>query len=194
MGASSVDETAGDPAAEEHDDQHEPSDPGGSEACTPAEPSAEDALAAATAEAAQNWDKYLRATAELDNVRKRAQRDVEKAHKFSIERFANDLLAVADSLEMGIEAAEGTRDARLLEGSTATLKLLRQVFERFGVIQMDPLGEPFDPEFHEAMTMQPSPDAEPGSVMVVVQRGYKLNGRLLRPARVIVAAEPATGE
>ncbi|MEO1203111.1 MAG: nucleotide exchange factor GrpE [Pseudomonadota bacterium] len=152
-----------------------------------------DALAEAERKASEHWDKYLRAVAELDNVRKRAQRDVEKAHKFAIERFAGDLLSVADSLSMGIEAAgDGTVDS-LREGSEATLKLLNQVFERFGVEAIDPEGEPFDPERHEAMTMQPSHDVEPGSVLAVVQRGYSLNGRLLRPARVIVAAAPAEG-
>jgi len=161
------------------------------------EDGAGDALATAQAEAAENWERYLRAAAELDNVRKRAIRDVEHARKYALENFSRDLLAVCDSLEMGVDAARnaaGSAEAETLrEGSEATLKLLLQTLERFGVEELDPAGEPFDPEFHEAMTMQPSADAEPGSVLTVVQKGYTLNGRLLRPARVVVAAEPETG-
>lgn len=147
------------------------------------------------AKADENWDRYLRAAAELDNVRKRAIRDVENARRFALENFGRDLLDVRDSLEMGLEAA-GSADADALrEGSEATLKLLQTVMERFGVEQIDPEGEPFDPELHEAMTMQPSADAEPNSVLTVIQKGYTLNGRLLRPARVVVAAAaPDSGE
>lgn len=155
---------------------------------------AEDAVAAleaAEAKAAENWDRYLRAAAEVENVRKRAGRDVEKARKFALEAFGRDLLAVKDSLEMGIQAAENADAESLLEGKEATLKLLAQTFERYGIEELDPVGEPFNPEHHEAMTMQPSADAEPGSVLAVVQKGYLLNGRLLRPAMVVVAAEPA---
>ena len=149
-------------------------------------------LEAALAKAEENWERYLRAAAELDNVRKRASRDVEKARKFALESFGRDLLDVRDSLEMGLAAAETADADSLREGSAATLKLLETVMERFGVEQLDPAGEPFDPELHEAMTMQPSADAEPNSVLTVIQKGYTLNGRLLRPARVIVAAAPAT--
>lgn len=153
---------------------------------------ADDALAAAEAKAAENYDRYLRAAAELDNVRKRAARDVEKARKFALEDFGRELLGVRDSLEMGIQAGANADAAALLEGKEATLKLLRTTMERFGIEEIDPLGEPFDPELHEAMTMQPSAEAEPGSVLQVVQKGYQLNGRLLRPAMVVVAAEPTT--
>ena len=175
-------------------DQHGPDEPVSDE--NPADATAavdtatpDAALAAAEAKAAENWDRYLRAVAEADNVRKRAARDVEQARKFAVERFAGDLLAVADSLAMGLDAADGADSTRLREGTEATLKLMHQVFERFGIQSLDPHGEPFDPELHEAMTMQPAPEAEPGSVLTVIQRGYTLNGRLLRPARVIVAAE-----
>lgn len=140
------------------------------------------------AKADENWDRYLRTAAELDNVRKRAVRDVENARKFALENFSRDLLDVRDSLEMGLAAADSADADALREGSEATLKLLQSVMERFGVEQIDPTGEPFDPELHEAMTMQPSADAEPDSVLSVIQKGYSLNGRLLRPARVIVAA------
>jgi len=142
------------------------------------------------ARAEEHWDKYLRVAAELENVRKRALRDIEKARKFALERFAADLLDVRDSLEMGLEAAADADAGSLAEGSAATLKLLVSTMERFGVEELNPEGEPFDPEVHEAMTMQPSADAEPGSVLQVFQKGYTLNGRLLRPARVIVASEP----
>lgn len=144
------------------------------------------------AQADENWDRYLRAAAELDNVRKRAARDVERARKYALESFAKEMLVVRDSFEMGIEAAESAESAEtesLAEGNRATLKLLTSVLERFGVSEVDPLGEPFDPELHEAISMQASPDAEPGTVLVVVQKGYALNGRLLRPAMVVVAAE-----
>jgi molecular chaperone GrpE len=90
---------------------------------------------------------------------------------------------------MGLAASDEATTATLREGSTATLKLLASVLEQFGVVEIDPHGEPFDPELHEAMTMQPSADAEPGSILTVFQKGYTLNGRLLRPARVVVAAE-----
>lgn len=141
------------------------------------------------AKADENWDKYLRTAAELENVRKRAARDVQNAHKFSLERFARELLDVRDSLEMGIEAGAESGAKTLLKGSQATLKLLVTMMQQFGIAELDPHGEPFDPELHEAMTMQPSSDVEPGSVMTVFQKGYTLNGRLLRPARVVVAQE-----
>ena len=154
----------------------------------------EDPQAACEAEKAradENWERYLRAAAELENVRKRAERDVENARKFAIERFATELLAVKDSLEMGLAAAEEATDVESLrEGSRTTLKQLAAALERFGVAEVDPEGEPFDPHLHEAMTTQPSDEAEPDTVLTVYQKGYTLNGRLLRPARVVVAAAP----
>jgi molecular chaperone GrpE len=143
------------------------------------------------AKADENWDRYLRAAAEVENVRKRAIRDVEHARKYAIENFSRELLAVKDSLEIGISHGETADAASLLQGSEATLKILGGTLERFGVTEVDPEGEPFDPELHQAMTMQPADDAEPGSVLTVVQKGYTLNDRLLRPAMVVVAAEPA---
>ena len=156
--------------------------------------SGERALAEAQAKADENWNRYLRAAAELENVRKRAARDVEHAHKFALENFGRDLLAVVDSLEMGLAAADNADAEALREGSEATCKLLKTTLERFGISEVDPEGEPFDPEMHEAMSMMPAPNIEPGSVAKVVQKGYALNGRLLRPARVIVAAEAPPGE
>jgi len=149
----------------------------------------EAALAAAEAKANENWERYLRAAAEAENVRKRATRDVEHAHKFALERFGRELLAVRDTLEMGLATSENASVESLLEGSNATLKLLSTTMERFGIEVVDPHGEPFDPEFHEAISVQPAEDVEPGSVLTVVQKGYSLNGRLLRPAMVIVAGE-----
>ncbi|TDJ46573.1 MAG: nucleotide exchange factor GrpE [Gammaproteobacteria bacterium] len=153
-----------------------------------------DALLAAQAESEENLNKYIRLAAEMENLRKRTARDVEQARKFGIERFATELLAVCDGLEMGLEAGQTASVEALLEGKQATLKLLRSAMSKSGVELIDPEGEPFDPQLHEAMTMQPSASAEPGSVLTVVQSGYQLNGRLLRPARVIVAAEPPEPE
>lgn len=156
-----------------------------------------DALAEARALADENWDKYLRAMAELDNVRKRAARDVEHARRFALEQFARELLNVRDSLEMGLAAAAGTDADALKEGFEATLKQLAATMEQFGISEVNPEGEAFDPQQHEAMTTQPSPDAEPGTVLTVYQKGYSLNGRLLRPARVVVAQaaeKPASKE
>lgn len=141
------------------------------------------------AKAAENWDRYLRCAAELENVRKRSARDVENAHRFALERFSRELLAVKDSLEMGLAAAENASIESLLQGSEATLKIFATTMQQFGIEEVDPAGEPFDPEFHEAISMMPSEDVEPGSVVTVVQKGYSLNGRLLRPAMVVVAAE-----
>jgi len=145
------------------------------------------ALSEAEAKAAENWERYLRASAEVENVRKRASRDVENAHKFAIERFGKELLAVKDGLEMALAASDNASVESLLEGSEATLKLLGSTMERFGIQVVDPEGEPFDPQVHEAISVQPSDDVEPGSIVTVVQKGYLLNGRLLRPAMVIVA-------
>lgn len=158
------------------------------ENAAPADP-ASDPLTELQTKADQNWDKYLRTAAELENVRKRAARDVENARRFALERFAGEILGVRDSLELGLDAGTDASADTLLAGSEATLKLLNTTLRNFGVAEVDPLGEPFDPEYHEAMTMQPSADVEPGSVLTVYQKGYTLNGRLLRPARVVVAQD-----
>jgi molecular chaperone GrpE len=144
------------------------------------------ALADAEERARSNWEQYLRAVAELDNVRKRAQRDIESANRYGLEKFAAELLPVKDSLEAAVQSA-ATEAKGLREGQKATLQLLSKALEKVGVKVIDPQGEPFDPARHEAMMMQESPTAEPNSVLQVIQPGYELNGRLLRPARVIVA-------
>ena len=147
-------------------------------------------LVEADQRAKDHWEQYLRASAELDNVRKRAQRDIEAANRYGLEKFAAELLPVRDSLELAVQNS-GRADARSLrEGQEATLQLLARALEKLGVTVIDPLGEPFDPARHEAMMAQPSNTAEPNSVLQVVQPGYELNGRLLRPARVIVARAP----
>ncbi len=138
-------------------------------------------------------DAQLRALAELDNVRKRAQRDIESAQRFALERFATELLGVRDSLELAAQSA-ATADAQsLAAGQQATLQLLAKAFEKFSIQRLDPLGAPFDPTLHEAVMVQESASAPADSVLQVLQSGYQLNGRLLRPARVIVARAPQNG-
>ena len=147
------------------------------------------ALAEAEERARANREQYLRAVAELDNVRKRAQRDIESANRYGLEKFAAELLPVRDSLELAVQSADQAQvDARSLkQGQEATLQLLVKALERLGLTPINPVGEPFDPTRHEAMLAQESATAEPGSVLQVVQTGYELNGRVIRPARVIVA-------
>jgi molecular chaperone GrpE len=147
-------------------------------------------VADAEARVQQHRDQHLRAVAELENVRKRAQRDVEQAHRFGVEKLAQELLPVKDSLDLAVENAGRADAAALIEGQAATLRLLRKALERIGITELDPAGQPFDPEQHEAVAAQPSETAEPNSVLLVVQRGYSLNGRLLRAARVVVARAP----
>ena len=146
-------------------------------------------LAAAEIRALESRDLYMRALAELENVRKRASRDIEQAHKFALERVAHDLIGVKDSLELGLANAAASADA-LREGTQATLQLLSKALEKAGLTEIVPQGEQFNPELHEAMMAQPSAEHVPNSITQVVQKGYQLNGRLLRPARVIVAKEP----
>jgi molecular chaperone GrpE len=149
------------------------------------------ALAAAETKAAENWNSYLRAVAELENFRKRTERELDNARKYAVERFASELLGVGDSLEAGISAAAANPGPALLEGAQATLKLLQRAFDKAGIKIIDPIGQPFDPAWHEAMVAQESRDAPPNTVLAVIQKGYSLNGRLLRPARVVVAKAPA---
>jgi molecular chaperone GrpE len=148
------------------------------------------ALAQAEERAKNHWDQYLRAVADIENVRKRAQKDVEAAHRYGIDKLAQELLPVRDSLELAVENADRADAQSLAAGQEATLKLLAKAFDKLNISEINPLGEPFDPSKHEAMLAQPSDSAEPNSVLKVVQRGYEINGRLLRPARVIVAKAP----
>jgi molecular chaperone GrpE len=149
------------------------------------------ALAEAEERAKSHWDQYLRAVADLDNVRKRAQRDIESANRYGLEKFAQELLPVLDSLELAVQNAGKAADVRtLVQGQEATLQLLSKALKKIGITPINPEGEPFDPARHEAMMAQPSATAEPNSVLQVVQPGYELNGRVLRPARVIVSKAP----
>jgi molecular chaperone GrpE len=148
------------------------------------------ALAEAEARAAENRNHYLRAVAELDNFRKRSEREIDNARKFAIERFAQELVTVGDALEAGIQAAAANPGPALLEGAQATLRELHRAFEKAGIKIIDPAGQPFNPEWHEAMVAQESRQHPANTVLSVIQKGYSLNGRLLRPARVIVSKAP----
>lgn len=153
----------------------------------------DDPLAEANRQVAELKDHVLRAQAEMENVRRRAARDVENAHKYALERFTADLLPVVDSLEKAVEVAGEPADeaaGAIKEGVELSLKLFLTTLEKSGIGQVDPHGEPFDPQLHEAMAMVPNPDAEPNSVIEVMQKGYTLNGRLVRAAKVVVSATP----
>lgn len=155
------------------------------------------ALVAAETKAVQNYDSYLRALAEQDNIRKRGQRDVEQAHKFGAERLLSDLVPVKDSLELALQSlGDKPETAALATGVEMTLKLLGTALERQGVKEISPAkGDAFDPEWHEAMAAQPTAEVAPDAILATVQKGYALNGRLLRPARVLVAkALPEAGK
>src|SRR5699024_5226088 len=138
-------------------------------------------------------EEVLRAAAEVQNVRRRADQDIAKAHKFALEKFANDLLAIVDSLERGIEMADVNDESirPMREGMELTYKLFLDTLKRFQVERIEPLGEPFNPELHQAMAMEESTQAEPNSVLKVFQCGYSINGRLLRPAMVVVSQAPS---
>ncbi|MNO94709.1 heat shock protein GrpE [compost metagenome] len=137
-------------------------------------------------------DHNLRAAAELQNIRRRAEQDVEKAHKFALEKFSGDLLPVVDTLERALEMSSPDDEAikPMREGIELTLKMFHDTLKRYNLEPVDPHGEPFNPEHHQAMAMQESAHMEPGSVVKVFQKGYLLNGRLLRPAMVVVSKAP----
>jgi len=148
------------------------------------------ALDEARAKAEENWNNLVRLQAEMDNLRKRTTRDIEHAHKYALEKFVNELLPVIDSLELGISAAEdssGDEAGSLREGMELTLKKFQDVMSKFGVEPINPQGEKFNPEMHEAVSMQESNEYESNTVMSVVQKGYTLNDRLVRAAMVVVA-------
>lgn len=143
----------------------------------------------ARAKADDAHNQLLRARAEMENMARRQAKELENAHKFALEGFMKELLQVRDSLELGMAAAEAPDAdiAKLREGTELTLKLLRDVMAKFGIERLDPEGEPFNPEYHQAMSMQPRADVPPNTVVNVVQSGYLLNGRLIRPALVMVS-------
>ena len=145
---------------------------------------------AAEAAAGMARDELLRVQAEMQNLRRRTEQDIEKAHKFGQEKFSTELLAVMDNLERSAAAAEASEDEAvqaIKEGVELTLKGFMDCFKRFNIEAVDPLGEPFDPQLHQAMSIQESPDAEPNSVIAVMQKGYTLHGRVIRPAMVMVS-------
>ncbi|WP_392536483.1 nucleotide exchange factor GrpE [Legionella sp. 227] len=144
-------------------------------------------LTLAEQQAHENWEKAVRAQAELDNVRRRAEREVANAHRYGVEKLISDLLPVIDSLEQALQLAVKAEDSSMKEGLELTLKLFTDVLKKFDVQQIDPVGMPFDPQLHEAMSMQDVPGAEPNTVLAVFQKGYKLSDRVIRPARVVVA-------
>ena len=141
-----------------------------------------------SAERAQ--DDLLRVKAEMQNLRRRTEQDVEKAHKYGIEKFSTELLGVIDNLERALLAAKEHEDESskaIHDGVSLTLKSFNDCFAKFSIEAVDPIGEPFDPQLHQAIATQESPDSEPNSVIEVVQKGYTLNGRVIRPAMVMVS-------
>lgn len=149
-------------------------------------------LEQANQKAQENWDKMLRIQAEMENLKRRTQKDLEDARKYAVERFAKELITVVDSLELGLQAIAGDSEEvkKFREGTELTLKQFETAFAKANIETVNPLGQPFNPEHHQAMAMQPSAEAAPNSVLTVFQKGYLLNGRLLRPAMVIVAKTP----
>ena len=146
-------------------------------------------LEQAQQQAAANLDKALRIQAEMENLKKRVQKDLDDERKYGLAKFAKELLSVLDSLELGLRAATGDNPeiVKLREGIELTVKQFETVFGKFNIEAIDPTGQPFNPELHQAMSMQPSATTEPGTVITSFQKGYVLNGRLLRPAMVVVA-------
>jgi molecular chaperone GrpE len=146
-------------------------------------------LEEAQQQAATNLDKAIRTMAEMDNLKKRVQKDLDDERKYGLTKFAKELLSVLDSLELGIQAATGDSPEiiKLREGSELTIKQFEAVFNKFNIEAVDPTGQPFNPELHQAMVMQPSSTVAPNHVITVFQKGYVMNGRLLRPAMVVVA-------
>jgi molecular chaperone GrpE len=149
-------------------------------------------LAEAEQKAQENWDKAVRTMAEMENLRKRTQKDLEDAHKYALSSFAKELLSVMDSLELGLQAATGDSEEvkKFREGSELTIKQFETVFAKFNVLAVDPIGQAFNAEQHQAVLVQESEGTAPNTVINVFQKGYMLNGRLLRPAMVVVAKVP----
>ncbi|CAM2969512.1 nucleotide exchange factor GrpE [Legionella worsleiensis] len=147
----------------------------------------EEQLTLAEQKAHENWEKSVRAMAELDNVRRRMEREVANAHKYGMEKLISALLPVVDSLEQALQLAGKSADAAMHEGLELTTKLFMDVLQKFDVSAIDPMGESFDPQQHEAMSIQDVPGTPPNSVIAVVQKGYQLNDRVIRPARVVVS-------
>jgi len=150
----------------------------------------------ARGKADEHWDQCLRLQADIENLRKRGERDLANAHKYGLERFAAELLPVKDSLEMGLAAfdSENPEIGKLKEGLELTLQMFVGALGKFEIREVNPQDEPFNPEFHQAMSIQPRDDVAPNTVVTVVQKGYLLHDRLVRPAMVIVSQAPAPAE
>ena len=140
----------------------------------------------------ETWDKAVRIQAEMENLKRRTQKDLEDAHKFTLTNFGKALLPVFDSVVLGLQAATGESEEvkKFREGSELTIKQFEALFEKFNILAIGPIGQPFSAEFHQAVLVQAAEDAEPNTVINVFQKGYTLNGRLLRPAMVVVAKAP----
>jgi len=180
--------------SEQVEEQNEAVETEAEEVTTEAEPATEEEseVESLQAKLKEAQEQSLRFQAEMQNVRRRSEIDVEKAHKFALEKFVKELLPVADSLEKAVESTEGQKESSevvtsIREGVEMTLDLFKKSLGKFNVEELNPVGEPFDPQQHEAMSMVPAPNAEPNSVVAVVQKGYLLNGRVVRPAMVMVA-------
>lgn len=145
------------------------------------------------AKADEHWNQLLRTRAEMENLRRRAERDVESAHKYALEKFVDELLPVRDSLEMGLVTVgdEAADIVKIREGFDMTVKMMRSAMEKMGVKEINPQGEKFNPELHQAMVAQEAADAEPNTVLAVYQKGYLLNDRVVRPALVVVSKAKA---
>lgn len=192
----SKDSSAPDPFADDQFANNQFAEAQASAAANPGDPADVAALQAEIEQLRQQLaearDQVLRTAAEAQNTRRRAEKDVENAHKYALEKFAAALLPVADNMERALEAADRGNEALkpLIEGVELTSKNLQDVLNRFEIRALDPLGAPFDPQYHEAVSMIDNPSAEPNTVLLVMQKGYTLHGRLLRAAMVMVAKGP----
>ncbi|THB70791.1 MAG: nucleotide exchange factor GrpE [Gammaproteobacteria bacterium] len=147
-----------------------------------------------TAKADENWNLYLRSQAEIENVRKRGQKDVESAHKYAVEKFVAELIPIKESMDLGYAASheEDVDIAKIKEGTELTLKMFSSMFDKFKIVEVNPKGEKFNPSFHEAISMLPSPEFDANTVIDVVQKGYLLNERVIKPALVVVSNGPGS--
>ena len=143
-------------------------------------------LKEAEKKAEENWELLLRTKAEMENLRKRTEKDLEKAHKYGVEKFVNEMLPVKDSMELGLAAPDATVESQQ-EGMQLTMTMFNTALEKLGVKEINPINEAFDPELHQAMTMQENDEVEANTVLMVMQKGYLLNERLVRPAMVVVS-------
>ena len=151
--------------------------------------SLEQQLEDAQKKSSENWEMFLRSKAEIDNLRRRNQIDLEKAHKYGVEKLVNELIPVIDSMDLGLAAQDASAES-MREGMELTMNMLKTMMDKLGIEVVDPMNEAFNPDKHQAMTMQPSAEVEPNTVIAVMQKGYLLNERLLRPAMVMVSKAP----